>query len=199
MSTTEPIDALKLRDELRVLLSKLQKQPYNVTTERRAGVLLMFYPKRGAPHVLFTKRSKEVAEHKGEISFPGGAYDPEDETILQTALRESREELGLNVNELEILGELDDVYVPPTRFLITPFIAFAREPPKPRPSASEISEVIEIPVSELLDPSILREELRGAGGMKRYLQFYNYEDHVIWGATARILKQFLDLVSSIMH
>ncbi len=199
MSTTEPIDALKLRDELRVLLSKRQKQPYNVTTERRAGVLLIFYPRDNSPYILFTKRSNEVAEHKGEISFPGGAYDREDETILQTALRESREELGLNVGEFEILGELDDVYVPPTRFLITPFIAFVNQPPKPKPSASEISEVIEIPVLELLNPSIFREELREPEGMKRYLQFYNYEEYVIWGATARILKQFLDLVSIIIH
>ncbi len=196
MKRQDPIDASRLRDHLRRVLPSLTKQLTGITSERRAGVLLIFYPKNGEAHILFTKRSQEVAEHKGEISFPGGAYDTQDKTILQTALRESREELGLNVNEFEILGELDDVYVPPTRFLITPFVAFMNQPPKPKPSLLEISEVLEIPASELLNPSIFREEVREAAGMKRQLQFYSYGQYVIWGATARILRQFLDLVST---
>lgn len=196
MKRQDPIDASKLRDRLRRVLPSLTKQLTGITSERRAGVLLIFYPKNGEAHILFTKRSQEVAEHKGEISFPGGAYDTQDKTILQTALRESREELGLNVSEFEILGELDDVYVPPTRFLITPFVAFMNQPPKPKPSLLEISEVLEIPASELLNPSIFREEVREAAGMKRQLQFYSYGQYVIWGATARILRQFLDLVST---
>ena len=196
MKRQDPIDASRLRDRLRRVLPSLNKQVTGITSERRAGVLLIFYPKNGEAHILFTKRSQEVAEHKGEISFPGGAYDTQDKTIIQTALRESKEELGLNVSEFEILGELDDVYVPPTRFLITPFVAFMNQPPKPEPSLLEISEVLEIPASELLNPSIFREEVREAAGMKRQLQFYSYGQYVIWGATARILRQFLDLVST---
>jgi 8-oxo-dGTP pyrophosphatase MutT (NUDIX family) len=128
-----------------------------------------------------------VREHNGQISFPGGAYEEEDGTLLTTALRESFEEIGLRADEVEILGELDDTPTNTTDYLIAPFVGFIR-PRQFRMDRREIEEIFEVPVSVLLD-----EKRRPLDGEAVPTYTYRYQGKVIWGATARILDQFLDI------
>jgi 8-oxo-dGTP pyrophosphatase MutT (NUDIX family) len=180
-------------DAIRHILSGRRKRCIQDPSLSPAGVLLLIYPKDGEYCILFNKRTDSVEHHKGEISFPGGAMDPEDRDILHTALRESHEEMGIRPEDVTILGELDDV---PTRshFVINPFVGTIPYPYRFRVNPQEIAEVLEVPLSALLDPRNLREEVRWSGGVPVKMYAYAYGRHLIYGATARILRQFLELL-----
>ena len=156
-----------------------------------AGVLLLVYVKDEEVCVLLNKRTDRVEHHKGEISFPGGAKDPEDATILDTALRETYEEMGVKGEDVEILCRLDQV---PTRsqFAITPFVGTIPPSYPFQVSRTEVAEILEVPLSVLIDPAN-RQELARDKGNGDFA--YAYGDHLIWGATARILTQFLWLIA----
>ncbi|MSQ32865.1 MAG: CoA pyrophosphatase [Dehalococcoidia bacterium] len=186
-----------MKDKIRAALGSRQK----VSLPSRdgyahAGVLLLHYQKAGADHILFTKRTSRVEHHKGEISFPGGARDPEDDSILATALRETAEELGVRTPDVEVLGELDDISTLSSRFITAPFVGTISHSYSFQPSAIEIAEVLEVPevpVAILRDPANVRVDLPARAGSYA-TPSYLYGGNVIWGATARIPKQFLDLV-----
>jgi len=159
-----------------------------------AAVLLVLYAKDGEYCVLLNKRSEEVEYHKGEISFPGGARDPEDKDFLDTALRETEEEMGIDRKDVTILGELDEV-VTTSRFHVKVFVGSIAYPYKFKPSAMEIAEVLEVPIPSLNDPSNLRIETRWEDGVSVSTRSYAYREHLIYGVTARILQQFLEVLA----
>ena len=132
--------------------------------------------------------------HKGQLSFPGGAWDKGDEDLLATAFRESFEEIGLRPEDIELLGELDDVETLVSNFVITPFVAAIPYPYEFKINQREVEELVEVPLSVFLDQNNFSEELLQGKGETVVSYSYRYKDHVIWGATARILKQFLDSV-----
>jgi 8-oxo-dGTP pyrophosphatase MutT (NUDIX family) len=132
--------------------------------------------------------------HKGQISFPGGAYDKEDSDLADTALREAFEEIGVRADDVEILGHLDDQSTYTSKFIITPFVGVIPYPYKFKVSGREVEELIEAPVSALLDPSAYSPETRDDEGKNYPWGNYCYGKHRITGITARILKQLLDLV-----
>lgn len=159
-----------------------------------AAVLIPLVVRGGELFVVFAKRTEAVAHHKGQFSFPGGIVETFDGSRPETALREAREEIGLDPGAVEILGELDDTETRATPFVITPVVGMIREPGPYRVDGREIERVIEVPLGALLDPTRFREELWERAGVLQPIYFYEYEGDVIWGATARILKQFLDLL-----
>jgi len=156
-------------------------------------VLLIVYEKDDRPHILLTARSRSVLLHRGQISFPGGARESKDKDILETALRECREEIGVRVERREVIGQLSPVYTLTSGYIVVPFVAFLEEPPVTMPSPAEIDSVLEIPVQDLLDPERLREEIVELEGIPTRQFFFTWRDHEIWGATARILRQFLQI------
>jgi 8-oxo-dGTP pyrophosphatase MutT (NUDIX family) len=160
----------------------------------RAAVLIPIYETEGAPHLLFTVRTDLVEHHKGQISFPGGAQDSEDEDLIATALRESEEEIGLLRDHVEVIGQLDDI-ITISNFLVTPYVGRITEPGPYafEPSALEVAELLAVPLGHLHEPDTL---LREASPWRDRLvppPAYRYGDHVIWGATARLLQRFLEL------
>lgn len=159
-----------------------------------AAVLLILYTKDGEYCVLLNKRSEEVEYHKGEISFPGGARDPEDKDFLDTALRETEEEMGIDRKDVMILGELDEVATR-SRFQVKVFVGTIEYPYNFKPSAVEIAEVLEVPIPSLNDPSNWRIETRLEDGIPVSTRSYAYKKHIIFGVTARILQQFLEVLA----
>jgi 8-oxo-dGTP pyrophosphatase MutT (NUDIX family) len=157
-----------------------------------AAVLVLIYPKNGEYCILLNKRSQQVEHHKGEISFPGGGRDPEDGDFLQTALREAHEEMGIRPEDVTLLGRLDDV-ITRSNFGVHVFVGTISYPYPFNASAREVAEVLEVPISGLLDPRNQREEARWTehGTTKSYC--YAYEEHLIFGATAQMVTQFLDV------
>ena len=161
-----------------------------------AAVLLLLYAKEGVYHVLLNKRSELVEHHKGEISFPGGARDPEDRDFLDTALRETEEEMGVSRSDVTILGELDDI-VTRTNFGVRVYVGTIPYPYPFKPSQDEIAEVLEVPLSVLQDPANLRQDARWFDNQLTTSHAYACGEHLVFGATATILEQFLDLLGQI--
>ncbi len=177
------------------LRQKLQEKPARMLQLpglelRESAVLVPLFVREGQPHALFTRRPAHLRQHGGQISFPGGTRDPEDATPLHTALRETQEELGIPPEKVEILGMLDEVPTS-TQFRIIPFVGAIPPDFKYVISPEEIAEVIEVPLAHLLNPAAHRAERRGVLEAAREICFYDYGPNVIWGATARILRNLL--------
>lgn len=182
-------------DQIRNILSSRKRRVIEHPPFSHAAVLVPLFQKDGDCHLLFTKRSEEVKYHKGEISFPGGVVDEEDSELISTALREASEEIGLKESDVQIVGVLDDI-VTITEFIVTPIVGLFPYPYPFKVSEVEIAELIEVPLSHLLDENCFGEMEILRGDRKEIVYAYQYGRHTIWGATARILKQFLDLVTS---
>ena len=155
-------------------------------------MLIPIFYKNGEPYLLLTLRTETVASHKGQISFPGGTRDDGDRDLLTTALRETFEEVGIRPEDVEVLGELDDLLAV-TNFVVTPFVGVFPYPYDFKVSTEEIAELIEIPLSFFADPRNRRVEERLYRGRMVTVYFYDYGKYTVWGVTARILKGFVDL------
>ena len=158
----------------------------------KAAVLVPILCKDGLYHILFTKRSHHVAYHKGQVSFPGGMRHESDKDILETAIRETSEEIGLQKQDIEILGELDDHVTVSSRFVISPFVGFVPYPYDFVINQGEVAELFYVPVSVLLQLTDVIQEHQDINGQTFKTYTYSYDGRVIWGATAGILHQLLD-------
>jgi 8-oxo-dGTP pyrophosphatase MutT (NUDIX family) len=162
----------------------------------KAAVLIPIHEREGCQCVVLTKRTDLVEHHKGEISLPGGAMDPADNDILTTALRETEEEIGVDRSHVEVLGSLDDI-VTITNFVVTPVVGVISQSPYPfTVHPDEVAELIEIPLDHLTDPTSLSEEPRERDGVQYINYIYRYRGHEVWGATGRILHQFIELLKA---
>ena len=185
-----------MKDRLRQALYQRKKRHIVDPDRIAAAVLLPLYYKQGQYYVLFIKRTENVKAHRGEISFPGGTCEDRDTTLLDTALRECAEEIGLAADDIEILGELDDVASIKTNYVISPFVALIPWPYQFRVDGNEVGEIIEVPVSALLNNGFSRPEITNGKTITKY--FYPYQGRVIWGATARIVSKFLEILGQAM-
>ncbi|MFC1976988.1 NUDIX hydrolase [Chloroflexota bacterium] len=183
---------------LKQALARRQKSLIVDASRVSSAVLIPIYHKQGEYHILFTKRTETVKDHKGQISFPGGAYEEEDGTFLNTALRESTEEIGLAAEAVEILGELDDYLTTTSSYIMSPFVGVIPWPYPLKVDPREVAEIVEVPISALLDKSCLRLETETLDDQVIPAYFYHYQGNIIWGATARILNQFLDIWAEVM-
>jgi 8-oxo-dGTP pyrophosphatase MutT (NUDIX family) len=156
----------------------------------RAAVLVPLVQKSDGFDLLLTKRTDAVETHKSQISFPGGMVDSDDVDITQTALREAEEELGLPPSAVETLGMLDDLPTP-TGFVITPVIGVIQSLPALRPNTVEVAEVFQAPLEFFVDERNGKSELREFRGKQHEVWFYQFGEHLIWGATAMITRSLL--------
>jgi 8-oxo-dGTP pyrophosphatase MutT (NUDIX family) len=182
-------------DAIRVALDLYSPAYIDDETLPRAAVLLPLYDNDGDIHVLFTVRSELVEHHKGQISFPGGAADAADADLRFTAVRETWEEIGVAMDHVDVIGQLDEM-ITISNFLVRPFVGQITEP-GPYPFAHseiEVAEILEVPLRHLQDEVNVVIEPRLYQGREILAYSYRFRGHLIWGATARILKQFLDLI-----
>ena len=146
------------------------------------------------PHIVFTVRSQLVEHHKGEISFPGGIWEPDDADLRRTALREAWEETGIDPGHVRILGEVSH-FVTISNFHVTPYVGLLDRAPYPfRASEVEVAEILEVPLSHLLDPANHAVRRIDRDGERYELRDYLWREHVIWGATGAILRRLLEEV-----
>jgi 8-oxo-dGTP pyrophosphatase MutT (NUDIX family) len=182
-------------DEIAARLATYQPREIDEPARPRASVLIPLYRHRGELHVVLTRRSDEVEHHKGEISFPGGAYEATDSDLSFTALRECHEEIGVLPQHVRVLGRLDDV-VTVSRFLVTVYVGALHDELSPYEwvtQPSEVAEVLEVPLLHLTERRNVIEVPRLRNGELVVSEAFQFGEHTIWGATARMLRNFLDV------
>jgi len=162
--------------------------------ERQAAVIVPVVRGGGDPHLLFTKRADHLSDHPGQMSFPGGGTEPEDESRAATALREADEEIGLRAEEVDCVGRLDDIRTV-TRFAVRPYVAEIPDRTY-EPCDGEVAEIAVLSIADITDLANYESERRDHpyyGEIR--LHFFHVDGFTVWGATARILVQFLDLTT----
>lgn len=168
----------------------LRRSPNLPGAARDAAVLLLLYPRDGELTFVLTRRTDSVGTHKGQISLPGGAVEPDDDGPVAAALRETCEELAVCDENIRLLGELTPLYVVVSDFVIHPIVGYLPAHPQFVPQPSEVAEVIEVRLADLLDEQVKVEERWTLSGVEVDVPYYRLNGHIIWGATAIILSEF---------
>jgi len=182
-----------MKDHIRNCLTELKPRRLSNGFTREAAVLMTVMERENRYHFLLTQRTEEVQTHKGQISFPGGMRE-EGETLVETALRETFEEVGIQEDRIEVLGRFHD-YISITQYRVTPFVGFIRRPFTINPQVTEVAEVLQVPFEIFMDPSRLRIEKRAIMDREEDVYFYSHGIHQVWGLTARIIKDFIDILN----
>lgn len=161
---------------------------------RKAAVLVLLYPKNKEWHVVYIKRTSnnQRDKHKGQISFPGGKVESFDKNLAHTALREAEEEIGIEASEIEILVQLSDLHVFVSNFMVYPFVGIINSLPNFKAQLSEVADIIEVPLSYLLDKSNkYQTDLEVRGITLKEVPYYKLGQEKLWGASAMITAEFL--------
>lgn len=192
MTCEKPLTSAQIRE---MLATHRRQSPTaeGELTGRRAAVLVPILCLGDGWYILYTRRSDFVNDHKGQVSFPGGALEPGDESAEMAALREAHEEIGLDLSQVEILGRLDDI-VSISGYLITPVVGQLRWPASFRINYQEVSRIFSIPLTWLADPDHYEARLfNSPTGRKEWVYFYDpYDSEQLWGISARITLQLLE-------
>ncbi len=163
---------------------------------RLSAVLVLFYPKNEVPHIVLMKRPEYDGTHSGQVSFPGGKMEESDNNLEATARREAEEETGILGASIRMLGKLTELYIPPSGFMVSPYVGYLNETPSFVPDDYEVAELIEMPVSDLLDDSIIGSRKIHLKSKNIHLTTpcFNVNGHVVWGATCMMLSELKEIL-----
>ena len=164
----------------------------------QSSVLILLYPFRSETGFVLTLRNEYKGIHSGQISLPGGKYEEDDESLVFTALREAKEEIGIDPKQVQILGQLTPLYIPPSKFLVTPVVGFVSSRPEFIADPYEVAKIIEIRISDFLsNGSIRQKKINFKVGFSLNTPCYSIDGNYIWGATAMILSEFREILKTI--
>ena len=185
----------KLAPELRKQFSEIQIKSQQPKT---AGVLALFYPNsESETHFLLTKRASYKGTHSAQISFPGGKFEQKDTSLQQTALRETFEEVGVETNQITIIKEMTNVYIPPSNFLVTPYIGFSNQSPIFTKN-HEVEELIQVSLDDFLNKTaISNTTLSTSYATEITVPCFKLNSYIVWGATAMMLNEIRELLKNI--
>ncbi len=161
---------------------------------RKAAVMILLYPHEGSISTLFMQRPVYAGVHSGQISFPGGKAEPGDTDLLETALRETLEETGVESSDIEILGTLTPLFIWVSNMIVTPVVGWTGKKPSTDYTSGEVVFLFEADLGRLLDPSCIKEKIQKIRGERLKIKYFDYKGHVIWGATAMILNELLVII-----
>jgi len=170
---------------------------YSKQNPKKAGVLILLYPKEAQTFFVLIHRGFGGV-HSSQISFPGGKFEKTDNDLLQTAIRETEEEIGIEQEKIKIIKKISELYVPPSNFLISPFIGFLENEPKFVPQQDEVAEIIEVSLSDFLNINTTFDNVKASQNNYINVPTYNIQGKIVWGATAMILSELKDIFEEII-
>ncbi|MCB0806135.1 MAG: CoA pyrophosphatase [Bacteroidales bacterium] len=162
----------------------------------RSAVLILFYPGKTSTQTVFILRPQYDGVHAGQIAFPGGRAEPEDRSIIDTALREAYEEVNIKPQAVKVLGTLSDLYIPPSNYIVTPVVGTTDKMPEFERDPAEVDEIILADAGFLLDPSLIKETIVKVRGFSIEAPYFDINGYVVWGATAMILNELKAIIES---
>ena len=195
----EPKPMSSLHNKMSPVTRKLQNylsknKPGSQKKARQSAVLILIYPIDNIPHILFIKRAKDKTVHSGQISFPGGKKEDTDTSHVVTALREADEEVGISIDSIEVFGQLTKFYIPPSNFEVHPVIGVSFKQPT-FVTNHEVDRIIEVKIGDLTNSqNHTYKKIKISGGNEYVVPCYYVNKEVIWGATAMILSQLMNLL-----
>ena len=182
--------------KMRVIYDQSIELPFSKINSTAAAVLILLYLADNEIYFFLTKRTDELKHHKGQISLPGGTQEG-NEKLIDTALRETQEEIGINKTSISIIGTITPLFVPVTGFMIYPFIGYSLNKLDPKPDPVEVATIFSVNISDLLNKENRTTEQRNIRGYDVQVPYFKLNDYQVWGATSMILSEFRDLIKSI--
>jgi len=182
--------------KMRVIYDQSIELPFSKINSTQAAVLILLYLVDNEIYFFLTKRTDELKHHKGQISLPGGTQEG-NEKLIDTALRETQEEIGINKTSISIIGTITPLFVPVTGFMIYPFIGYSLNKLDPKPDPVEVATIFSVNISDLLNKENRTTEQRNIRGYDVQVPYFKLNDYQVWGATSMILSEFRDLIKSI--
>jgi 8-oxo-dGTP pyrophosphatase MutT (NUDIX family) len=181
-------------------ITYLKDKSYTENEPKNAAVLMLVYPKNHIAHLALIVRNTYPGVHSSQISFPGGKEELQDKTLEITALRETEEEVGIPMNKVKIIKQCSEIYIPPSNFLVTPYLGFSNENLQFIPNPEEVQRVLELPIHQLLDDkTIVQTKMTTSYATDIDVPAFLVENFLIWGATAMILNELKELFKNAME
>lgn len=171
----------------------------NIKKDYKCGaVLVLIYPKNDCNYIVFIKRQAYEGTHSAQVSFPGGKKDETDLDFIQTALRETEEEIGVNRNDIEPLMLLSSLYIPPSNFLVQPVLGYCKKKPEFKIDKNEVDYIIESPLKRIFEnDAIKKTNIKASYGLIKDIPYFDINNEVVWGATAAILNELREFLYSV--
>lgn len=178
-------------------VESLQKEQNAITNSKVAAVLMLCYPKDEKTHLVLIVRNSYKGVHSAQIAFPGGKYEKNDADFAATALRETFEEVGVEAEKIEIIKPFSPIYIPPSNFMVHPFLGICNENIQFKADPKEVAAIIELPIETFLSDSIVIQTPMATSYSKSILiPAFEIEKHIVWGATAMILSELKEVVKT---
>lgn len=177
----------------------MEENSYDLSSVRKAAVMMLFYPKNEVTHLVLIVRNSYPGVHSSQIAFPGGKVEEIDFDLKQTALRETHEEIGIHPNDIHIIRDFSSIYIPPSNFLVYPFLGVSQTELIFNLQEEEVAGIIELPLSTLLDDSIIsNKNLETSYSKLIEVPVFQIEEHSVWGATAMMLSELKDVLKMVL-
>ncbi|MEI6694620.1 MAG: CoA pyrophosphatase [Bacteroidota bacterium] len=199
LELAKDLPSKKAHQRMMPLVRLLSPLDYTINAStKQSGVLILLYPKENDLYTVFIQRQDYDGVHSGQIAFPGGKFEKEDITLIQTALREANEEVGIDISSVEVLGHLSELFISHSNFLVLPVVAYMPVAPSFILNNKEVKKIIEVNINEILaSESISENEFIGAGNKKIKAPCYNFNNNKVWGATAMIVSELHYILENI--
>jgi 8-oxo-dGTP pyrophosphatase MutT (NUDIX family) len=189
----EPLPGKKAHFEM-IPSARLREFDPIPETARKSSVMLLLFEKHETIHTLLTLRHVYKGVHSAQVSFPGGSYSEEDRSPEETALRETEEETGIEREKINIIGSLTNLYIPPSNFIVTPFVGFITDSFELTPDPLEVDKIFQVELSEIIgNKNIKTKNIRIQSGLEFETPYYDVCGQTVWGATAMMLREFSDV------
>lgn len=177
----------------------MEENSYDLSSVRKAAVMMLFYPKNEVTHLVLIVRNSYPGVHSSQIAFPGGKVEDIDFDLKQTALRETHEEIGIHPNDIHVIRDFSSIYIPPSNFLVYPFLGVSQVELTFTLQEEEVAGIIELPLSALLDDSIIsNKNLETSYSKLIEVPVFQIEEHTVWGATAMMLSELKDVLKMVL-